>query len=168
MINHTTFISRKIAENIRHDLKIKTSLISINSPLETPGASPVDLHESSWKKILRLEFHDADQSGLRDGRVLSKSEIKMFDEEMALKVINFLKEVEEECESLIVHCEGGISRSAAVSKFIARLYNLDFPEHYSLYNRHVFSTLLKVYGICQWGDASVYGDSAPSGDLPGV
>jgi len=62
---------------------------------------------------------------------------------------------------VIVHCEGGISRSAAVSKFVAQIYNLEFPEGYSLYNRHVFSTLLRVHGTSLYGEGPLSPEELP-------
>lgn len=36
-----------------------------------------------------------------------------------------------------------ISRSAGVAKFISVFFNLQFPESYMLYNKHVFSSLIR-------------------------
>ena len=59
----------------------------------------------------------------------------------------------------------GISRSAAVSKFIAQIYNLEFPEGYSLYNRHVYSTLLRVHGSSLYGEGPLNPKELPGYQL---
>jgi len=46
-----------------------------------------------------------------------------------------------EVEGVLVHCHAGISRSAAVAKWIAEKYELPYPERYMLYNKHVYRTL---------------------------
>ena len=43
-----------------------------------------------------------------------------------------------------VHCDAGISRSAAIAKFIAEKYDAYFPETYTVYNKRVYRSLLKV------------------------
>jgi rhodanese-related sulfurtransferase len=123
------------------------------------------LIEAAWSKILRLEFHDADANGRSiDPRIdgISQNQLSLFTENQAVEILKFLKEHQDAHTQVIVHCEGGVSRSAAVSKFIAQIYNLEFPEGYSLYNRHVYSTLLRVHG------ASMYGEGLlDPQDLPG-
>ena len=67
----------------------------------------------------------------------------LFDDSMADQVLDFIERNADRCTVFPVHCEAGISRSAAVAKFISVRFNLQFPESYSLYNKHVFSTLLR-------------------------
>lgn len=146
----TGFLSKHQAQDVNApDLAHKRILISITSPY-IRGSKPAKLHDDSWTDVLRLEFHDIDPSkrGDRDKRV-KKEKIKRvyFDEKMAVQVLQFLKKYEDTTVTeAIVHCEAGISRSAAISKHIAQLYQLMFPEKYNLYNKHVFSTMLEAYG----------------------
>ena len=46
---------------------------------------------------------------------------------------------------LIVHCNAGISRSSAIAKFLCEIYRLYFPDKYNLYNKLVYSILVKVW-----------------------
>lgn len=168
MYKFTTFISKRIAEQVCfNDKSLETILISLNSPpAVTPGSSHPKLVEAAWSKILRLEFHDADGSGRsidsRIASVVDNNQLALFTEDHAVEILKFLRAHQDDHSHAIVHCEGGISRSAAVSKFIAQIYNLEFPEGYSLYNRHVYSTLLRVHGSSLYGE----GPLTPE-DLPG-
>jgi hypothetical protein len=164
---HTKFLSRKEAEGITtaynagimyssevpYDKKI--AIISVVSPAE-PGEDPASLVtklDGFWYKVLRLQFHDIDPSHCSPERI---AQHKPMTEEHARQIIAFLLEVENDADEIWVHCEAGISRSAAVAKFIATVYGSFFPESYSLYNKHVFSILRRVYGL-----ASLQGEPVP-------
>lgn len=171
MYTFTTFISKRIAEQVCfNDKTLETVLISLNSPpAVTPGSSHPRLIDAAWSKILRLEFHDADGSGRsidsRIAGVVDKNQLSLFTEVQAVEILQFLRTHQDEHTHAIVHCEGGISRSAAVSKFIAQIYNLEFPEGYSLYNRHVYSTLLKVHGSSLYGEGPLKPEELPGYQL---
>lgn len=150
MIKNTTFVSKKQAEDYYEPTGKNTRvLISLTTPpnfkshTKSIGCSPANLHEDTWKDILRLEFHDADPHKDSDS-----NEYKVFSVVEAVSILKFLKLHEDSIEDVIVHCEAGISRSAGVSKFIAELYKLKFPQNYSVYNKHVFSTLMSTYVEC--------------------
>lgn len=48
---------------------------------------------------------------------------------------------------LIVHCFAGVSRSAAVGKFVSDALKLNFPqyEHLQIYNKKVYSSLRNAF-----------------------
>lgn len=159
MYNYTTFVSKKVAEAMVANPARKMILISMTSP-NTKGCAPAVLHDDAWQGVLRLEYHDIDYHlKIKEAKI----DLVLFGEEHALEIMKFLKEHEAaEVTDVIVHCEAGISRSAAVSKFVSWLYRLPFPEHYSLYNKRVFSTLLSLYGKCSYGEGPLQVE-----DLPG-
>jgi len=167
MYKFTTFISKRVAEQVGfNDKSLESILISLNSPPAiTRGSSPPKLIEAAWSQILRLEFHDADGSGRsidhRITEVVDKNQLSLFTEHQAIEILKFLRSNQDNHTQVIVHCEGGISRSAAVSKFVAQIYNLEFPEGYSLYNRHVFSTLLRVHGTSLYGEGPLSPEELP-------
>ena len=167
MYTFTTFISKRIAEQVCfNDKSLETVLISLNSPpAVTPGSSHPKLIEAAWSKILRLEFHDADGIDSRISSVVENSQLSLFTAEQAAEILRFLRAHQDDHSHAIVHCEGGISRSAAVSKFIAQIYNLEFPEGYSLYNRHVYSTLLRVHGSSLYGEGPLNPKELPGYQL---
>lgn len=164
MIQSTDFISQRTVESIRNAPKAVSQqriLISITGPVGE--RSPInntsqlaDLDPRAWKDVMRLQFHDATRKPEKDDKIL-------FDEAMALSILKFLKKNEDLVTEAIAQCEAGISRSAAVSKFIAQIYQLPFPEGYAHYNRHVFETLYKLYEKCAYGEGPI-----PVDELPGV
>ncbi len=102
------------------------------------GSDPAELQEG-WHSILRLEFHDIDAE---------LEPYDLFSEVQARRIIQFVKEIEPEVSGILVHCRAGISRSAAVAKWIAETYGLRFPESYSLYNKHVYK-MLSLQSSCE-------------------
>ncbi|HHM7274529.1 TPA: hypothetical protein ACRNPD_003550 [Pseudomonas aeruginosa] len=90
------------------------------------------------KRVLRMEFDDVDGYVGSDGfRVFSHIDAK--------QIHDFVNECGD--ESIIVHCQAGMSRSAAVAKFLAdkRGYTLNLSKPClgttQFYNRHVYGTL---------------------------
>lgn len=167
MYTYTTFISKRIAEQVGfNDKSLESILISLNSPPSvTMGSYRPRLIEAAWSKILKQEFHDADASGRsidsRLAEVIEKNQLVLFTEDQATEILKFLRLHQDDHTQAIVHCEGGISRSAAVSKFIAQIYNLEFIDGYSLYNRHVYSTLTKVYNSSKYGEGPLRPEELP-------
>ena len=79
---------------------------------------------------IAVSFQDVDH---RDGTHISNTQAK--------KISQFIMD-NEGCD-FIVHCFAGISRSAAVAKFINEYYGLEDPvlENYKIYNRLVYGRL---------------------------
>lgn len=104
------------------------SIISITNS----GDAPANLKEG-WAQVLRLEFDDIDAE---------EEPLTLFSEQHARCVIQFVREChKKEIEGILVHCMAGVSRSAAVAKWIADRYQLPFNEKYMLYNKHVHKVL---------------------------
>lgn len=166
----TFFMSKGEAEKLtvrlnagqEPNLAEKAVLISINSPESKPedlkllygpdyatshlvqmmkvGYKPPAVESDKWIELLKLEFHDIDPAHCSEGWV---QQWTLFDDKQADQIIDLLKRTEDRASVYAVHCEAGISRSAGVAKFISVFFGLSFPESYSLYNKHVFSTLLR-------------------------
>jgi predicted protein tyrosine phosphatase len=129
MIELVRYMSQANAEKLLPMLD--TALISITEPGELANLNP------GWKNLLRLEFHDSDTENFV-GCVL-------FDEAMALKIITLIQSLPEDVKHVMVHCHAGISRSAAVAKFVAETVNAPFSEQYALYNKHVYRVLRRTF-----------------------
>lgn len=99
---------------------------------------PAALKEG-WHSILRLEFDDIDVVGDFD----TPKPYILFNDTHANRIIEFAEAVSEshKVEGILVHCQAGISRSAAVAKWISEKYQLPFAESYALYNKHVYRVL---------------------------
>jgi predicted protein tyrosine phosphatase len=71
----------------------------------------------SWGSILRLKFNDCvDPLNLKGRR------ITLFTPEMANDIRTFVECLDPDINTLVVHCEAGISRSAAVAFVLAGHY----------------------------------------------
>jgi hypothetical protein len=123
------FMSQKAASDLIP--MADTALISITGPA---GFAPL---KNGWTNLLRLEFHDED--------VESFEGCLLFDESLAQRIFAFMDALPAHVEHVCVHCYAGISRSAAVAKFLAEQHGVPFPESYSLYNKLVYGTLRRVY-----------------------
>lgn len=134
-LKDVVFISRDEAEQILAEPSL--AVISIR----TPGSKQPNLDK--FKHLLILEFCDLD--------VLLSNKFPIFDRDMAKKVVRFVDEVAPQVKTIICHCEAGVSRSAAIAKYIAEKFLLNFPARYSLYNKKVYQTLRveeneRIYG----------------------
>ena len=134
------FISKKQAESITSPDQ-NVALVSIREPAEH-----VDL-ASTWRTVLKLEFHDSDPSKDFNPLGICYDDQVLFDEIMAKNVIEWLNSLPYDVDSVIVHCHAGVSRSAAVAKFICTYYNMNHHilDNYSLYNKHVYRVLNSVF-----------------------
>jgi predicted protein tyrosine phosphatase len=106
------------------------AVISITCPYTHPARL-----KEGWHSILRLEFDDID---------VPEEPCQMFSEQQAREIIAFaqdLQNADRRCTGVLVHCTAGISRSAAIAKWLADRYQLPFPEKYSLYNKLVYQVL---------------------------
>jgi predicted protein tyrosine phosphatase len=103
---------------------------------------------NKWKYRIDLDFDDVDVKGSFT-IVTKKGNVEipyiLFDENMARKVIKFIKELPSNVNSIVVHCYAGISRSAAVAKFLCEeIYNESFPKNYMTYNKLVYRMLYET------------------------
>lgn len=128
MLNKVMFVNRNTAENTTgfEDW----ALISITEP----GSTKANLI-AGWCAVHRSEFDDAiPQHGL------SKS-TTLITEDHAMHIVDFVYSIAPHAKGVMVHCKGGVSRSAAVAKWIAITFNLPFNHNYKEYNKYVYHQL---------------------------
>ena len=115
--------------------EVQTVAISIL----TPGRAPAQLH-STIENVLRLYFHDGVPHGTEPRKV------DLFSTEQALAVINFLRHhhTQPQPKHLLIHCEAGISRSAAVAVFSASECRVPLNGQFAFLNPWVLATLVKT------------------------
>lgn len=101
-------------------------MISIGTP---------DQEYTSWPKasgpvkaIMYAEFYDV---GVRD-----PENLPWISGHTALEIAGFIKAHASDNTNFIVHCDGGISRSAAVAKAIATYYNIPLRQINTLRQTH--------------------------------
>lgn len=102
------FVNRTAAENTPGWKN--WAVINISDPHSALGESRL---MSGWYAALRWEFHDIDPENPDDeidGFLLGMSE------EQALEIVRFVREVAQQVQGIMVHCNSGASRSAEVAK----------------------------------------------------
>lgn len=109
MLATIDFLSANAME--RHAGDPGLAVISITDP----GATPAYL-APTFGPVLRMQFDDVDTVGIHNG-----PDCRPFDDHLARSTLSFLDSVNASMEQygLIVHCEMGRSRSAAVAWFVA-------------------------------------------------
>ncbi|MEN9481433.1 MAG: hypothetical protein RLZZ298_2828 [Pseudomonadota bacterium] len=108
-IKHVLYASRELAESLAGNPYM--AVISITDP-GTPEANLDPL----FRHVLRLSFFDA----IPADEFLPAPMVGMFDHLMAIQISQFVKELHNAPFdiSVMVHCEYGVSRSAAVALFV--------------------------------------------------
>ncbi|WP_434715652.1 hypothetical protein [Paraburkholderia sp. A3RO-2L] len=131
-MQHIRFLPRAVAETYRPDPG--SVLISIHDRSEPPMTP-----RAGWADVLVLRFHDT------DGAMMG---MEVFSDDQARQVLDFVGR-HQECTELVVHCQMGQSRSAAVALYLSEKYGVPcFKEHrqvnwesWKVYNRLVYRTL---------------------------
>jgi len=124
MFKEVMFLSQFVAEKVIP--QSNWAIISITEP-----GRIANLH-CDWRDILRLQFHDID--AVTPG-------LTLFSEDQAKEILTFLDRTKEKCTFLIVHCNAGISRSAAVAKFVSETFKIPMTPRSVLYSRFVYRIL---------------------------
>jgi predicted protein tyrosine phosphatase len=132
-IHSLQFLSVDEAENFTPTEP--TVAISILSPGRAAASFHVMVGDT-----LRLYFHDG---------VPKKSnppETVLFSSEQALAVVDFLRRnhAQPEARHLLIHCEAGISRSAAIAVFAASECRVPLSGQFAFLNPWVLTTLVKT------------------------
>jgi predicted protein tyrosine phosphatase len=92
------------------------AIVSITAPERPPASLNAPSH------VLRLSFSDVDfQSPHLSPRARAKLP-RAFTAEQANKVRRFVELLPDEVNAVVVHCEGGFSRSCAIALALHRLY----------------------------------------------
>ncbi len=144
-IGGVTFVSKKVAESMPAAPDV--GIISITSP-NRPDA----FLQEGWGAVLRLEYHDIDAasvSALRAGYI-------PMSEQQAQEVVDWLEENNDKLTGVVVHCEAGISRSAATAHFIVERFGLASLVDKGVPNKYVYRLLMEAWK----GPVSAPGHSA--------
>lgn len=129
----------------RHDvergIRIRTSyaLISISDP----GLRPPRPHASSLcRDVLRLRFHDSEPV---EGHDLP-AHVRLMTKAQARAIWRFVLEWRDQVGAVVVHCEGGVSRSPAVAAAICGILGQDNARFFREYqpNRYIYELMLST------------------------
>lgn len=128
----------------------KRAIAEIDTPLSW-GMISVVTHEGSWpeyneknnKGVLRLAFHDADPNNPHNPHIATDDQL--FSEKRANQIIDFVAEIKDEIDMLVVHCEAGVSRSPAIAAVLAKIHFGDDKAFFKAPftpNMHVYRVML--------------------------
>jgi hypothetical protein len=111
------------------------AVISITEPEQFPGEAKI---QDGWHSICRVNFHDVDLATKTDEPYV------LMTERDTQVIVDFVHSAAPEVYGILVHCKAGVSRSAAVAKWIARAYGLPFDHGYKQYNKYVYELVWKA------------------------
>jgi len=123
--------------------------------------------------ILTLQFHDVDKplvkrkectmcegtgyleifADVNNGHCYSctdKMDIKLFNDENAKTILDFVETYKKGIDFIVVHCEAGISRSAGVAGALSLIYNgtdKEFFEGFFKPNMLMYRKILNIYHL---------------------
>lgn len=128
-------LSRQQAERLPRLQSI--AIISITSP-ERPLASL-----EGFSHLLRLRFADVDFLNPNLSKRAQSRLSDSFRADQAREIHAFIRGLPDNVPSVVVHCEGGFSRSCAVALSIHRLYGYDTEvQHLTEANPSILKTML--------------------------
>lgn len=132
MVTKVIFVSRSTAETTPGWKD--WAIISISEP-GFPGEAKL---MRGWHSVCRVHFDDVDPA------IPCGEPHQLMNEADALKITQFVREVAPHVDGILVHCKAGVSRSAAVAKWISRQFDVPFNHKYERHNKHVYNMLIKA------------------------
>jgi predicted protein tyrosine phosphatase len=111
------------------------AFISIVSSPDDKARLPIN---DKTEAVLRLYFHDIDQP---------TNNLVLFEASIAHQIWEFLSDLPPDVVDILINCDAGNSRSAAVAAAITKALGGDDSEYFKLKNpnRKVFRILLEVF-----------------------
>lgn len=98
---------------------------------------------TGFEHLLRLSFADVDFKSKDISPKVRERLSAAFTPSQAREIVEFVGALPEGVQTIVVHCEGGFSRSCAVAQFLHdRLGYAAEPERLTKANRSVYETLI--------------------------
>jgi predicted protein tyrosine phosphatase len=89
------------------------------------------LSEDKREGLLQLAFPDYSFVSENLEKAYPQLKGKLFDENFAQRILDFVDGVKDKIDTLLVHCEAGVSRSSAVAAAVSKIYlGIDPKEPY--------------------------------------
>ena len=126
--------SRQKAKRTSYKIKEPTLIISITDPLLNINTFAPN---SNIVSICRVQFDDVNQENVRPGEVLMTPQD-------AAKIKEYVMAYKDKVESIIVHCEVGISRSAGI---MAAIQKYMIGDDSAIFNNGTFSPNMHCYNL---------------------
>ncbi|RQS05580.1 hypothetical protein [Burkholderia sp. Bp8991] len=127
-------LSRRDAEKLPRLPSI--AIISVTAPERLPASLDGFAH------LLRLSFADVDFLSPNLSKKSRGKLVHAFTAEQAQAIHSFIEALPTEVVSVVVHCEGGYSRSCAIALALHRLYGYQVEiEHLSQANPSIVRTM---------------------------
>jgi predicted protein tyrosine phosphatase len=120
--------------------------------IRTPGAPPVNVRRGrNTLAVLFMEFPDLDENyrtirAIEPPRAKRYSDGELFTGAHAREILTFVNKHKSKIVSIIVQCEGGMSRSPAIAAALSKLMNGDDSRYFKdgrQPNMLVYDTMLK-------------------------
>ena len=128
-------------EEIESGIVVRTPyvVISITDPGKRPASIP---RATGFRDILRLQFHDA----VPAVDFTRPSEIVLMTKDHAESICRFVRLWQTKVETMVVHCEQGMSRSPAVAAAICKVLGGDDREFFREYapNPYIYQLTLRA------------------------
>lgn len=132
-----SFLSQHMAQKL--DPLPNSAIISITNPGEKA------ILKDGWNHLLRVAVADSsydEQTIAFFGRLWWVSSYGFPVKETAEAIRRFLNALPSTTDTLFVHCGAGVSRSAAVAKYVSERHGLPFPADYDRYNAALYRLLV--------------------------
>lgn len=118
-----------------------------------------EFHEQPAPKINRPLWMDGIQLMFDDVDVdYAPMNLKAISDKQADTIVDFVVRIYNHSDDidLIIHCYAGVSRSAAIGKFVNDIFKLDLPNYRSLqlYNSAVYRKLVNAWDMHLNGDVA--------------
>lgn len=128
-------------KEIERGIPVRTAYVVIS--ITDPGSRPARIPKSAgFRDVLRLQFHDA--IPLKIFRL--PPDVVLMNEDHAESIWQFVRQWQETVETIVVHCEQGMSRSPAVAAAICDALGGDnrwlFQEYFP--NRYVYNLMAEA------------------------
>jgi predicted protein tyrosine phosphatase len=148
---HIAIASRLMAEKASALIKTPHAIISITDP---DSGLPSFAPNENRIGILSLRFYDlediSDQMAPKDAvEYLAQFGDGLFKDDQAAQIVDFVEGIKDRIKGILVHCEAGVSRSAAVAAVIELVLNGSdervFQDRRYSPNQYVYRKLLKAW-----------------------
>ena len=128
-------------QEIEDGIPVRTAYVVIS--ITDPGSRPARIQRpAGFRDVLRLQFHDAMPLTI----FKMPPNIVVMDEDHAKLIWQFVRQWQEKVETIVVHCEQGMSRSPAIAAAICWVLNGDNRQFFHEYfpNRYIYNLLGSV------------------------